>query len=288
MANHDKVGRARLSGWGRAGLILLAAHTLLLFLPPIGPNIKGPLISFVAGYTTVLLLLIELAKQHRTVAASWAAAAPRRRRALGLGLAFSVLALGFMLRALSPAWFLVLSAEYGLVEPANLFCYLATAIILFGASGEMEERKRKHWRFIAALYFLMGLEEIDYFGIFGGFIGRIQGVYAGSLHDLIRLSIEGALGPVGAAVVLAVFLVVALTLWRLGYLQPHALAEMLRSRDSLWVVLALGLYLIAVADDAHLFGWQANPPYEEVLELSAAICLAVFALQRLAGQRRRS
>ena len=71
-------------------------------------------------------------------------------------------------------------------------------------------------------------------------------------------------------------------------LQPHALAEMLRSRDSLWVVLAVGLYLIAVADDAHLFGWQANPPYEEVLELSAAICLAVFALQRLAGQRRRS
>ncbi len=77
----------------------------------------------------------------------------------------------------------------------------------------------------------------------------------------------------------AIFLAVAAGLWRAGYLQPRALVSLLRRPEFFWVVLAFGFFLIAAADDAHLFGWQASPAYEEVLELSSAICLAVFALQ---------
>jgi hypothetical protein len=268
--------------------MVLAVHTLLLFLPPIPPNIKGPLVSYLAAYAAVFLLLVEFARHRETVAARWTATAPQRRQAVALGLTIGVLALGLTLRAYAPARFQVfLLAEYGLAEPATLFAYLGSTIILFGASRRLEGRERKHWQFITAMYLLLGLEEIDYFGIIGAFIGRIKGVYAGSLHDLIRLTTEGVLGPVGLAAVLAIFLVVAAALWRLGYLQPRALVSMLVSRSFVWVVVALGFYLIAAADETDLFGWRANPPYEELLELSAAICLAVYALELVAGRDRK-
>ncbi len=269
----------RLSVWGRVGLAILAVHTVLLFLPPIPPDIKGPLVNWVAGYTVVFLFLVEFTRQRSLVVAYWAAATARRRRAITLGLAIGVLAVGLPVRAIVPKIYLSLSAEYGLVEPATLFIYLATAITLFAASLEMEQREKKHWRFLAGLYFLMGLEEIDYFGIFGSMFGRIEGVYAGSLHDLIRLIGNGVLAPGVIMTIAAIFLVVAAWLWRAGYLQPRELFSLMRSRDFLWVVLAFAFLVIAAADDAHIFGWQASPAYEEVFELSATIFLAVFALQ---------
>lgn len=269
----------RLSRWGCAGLALLAVHTVLLFLPPIPPHIKGPLVNWVAGYTVVFLFLVEFTRQRTSVLAYWAAASAARRRVIAFGLAIGVLAVALPVRAVAPKLYLSLSAEHGLVEPATLFIYLATAIALFAASRELEERERKHWQFLGGLYFLMGLEEIDYFGIFGSLFGRIEGVYAGSLHDLIRLIGKGVLAPAVLATILAIFLAVAAGLWRAGYLQPRALVSLLRSRDFSWVVLAFVLMVAAAADDAHVFGWQANPPYEEVLELSAAVFLAVFALQ---------
>lgn len=274
--------RRPLSWWGRAGFLLLSVHTVVLFLPPIGPFIKGPLISFVTAYTTVFLFLVELSRHWAGIAKDWSRMTSGRRRAVGLGLTIATMAFWFTLRALAPDQFNVLDAEYGLVEPATLFCYWSAAIVLFGFARRLEGRERRHWQFLGALYALMGLEEIDYFGIFGGLIGRIEGIYAGSLHDLIRLTTEGVLGVIGIVVVAAIVLIVTVGLWRAGYLQPGELFALIWSRDILWVCFAGILYVVAAADDAHVFGWQANPPYEEVLELAAAICLAVFALQRVA------
>jgi hypothetical protein len=274
----------RLSRWGRLGLALLAVHTVLLFLPPIPPDWKGPLINWVAGYAVVFLLLVEFTRHRPAVVGYWAAASAGRRRAIALGLALAVLAVGLPVRGLAPKIYLSLSAEYGLVEPATLFVYLATAIALFAHSRGVDGGERKHWRFLGGLYFLMGLEEIDYFGIFGFIFGRVEGIYAGSLHDLIRLIGYGVLSPAVIATIAAIFLAIAVALWRVGYLQPRALVALLRTRDVLWVVLAFAFLVIAAADDAHVFGWQASPAYEEMFELSAAILLAVFGLQLMTGR----
>ncbi len=276
--------RRPLSWWGRAGFLLLGVHTFILFLPPFGPFLKGPLISYIAAYTTVFLLLVEFSRHGPSRVTAWSRMAPARRRALGLGLVFGTMAFWLALRAVYPDLFASFNAEHGLLEPATLFCYWAAAIVVFGFARRLPRRERGHWQFLGSLYALMGLEEIDYFGIFGGFIGRIDGVYAGSLHDLIRLVTEGVLGGLGIAVVAGVFLIVTAALWRAGYVQPRELISLLTSRDILWVVFAAMLYAVAAADDSHLFGWQANPPYEEVLELVAAVCLAVFALQRVVGR----
>lgn len=274
-----------LSRWGYAGLALLSVHVVLLFLPPIPPDIKGSLWSYLAGYGAIALLLTEVGRQRSAIAGGWAAVTPVRRWALGLGVTLAVLALTVALRSLAPSLFARFEREEGLFEPLTLFCYLSSAAMLFGMARVRAGEARKHWRFIAGVYLLLGLEEIDYFGIFGGLIGRVQGIYAGSLHDLILLAARGALARPTWAVIGALLLLVVAALWWLRYLQPRALIAMVRSLDFLWVSIGFGFLLAGSASEAGLFGLAVQPPtLEEALELAGAICFFFYALQLLATE----
>ena len=71
--------------------------------------------------------------------------------------------------------------------------YWAGALLVLSHVRSSDVLDRRPWLGVVGVYTLLGLEEIDYFGIFGGLIGRIEGVYAGSLHDLVRLFTEGVL-----------------------------------------------------------------------------------------------
>jgi hypothetical protein len=274
-----------LSRWGYAGLALLAVHIVLLFFPPIPPDVKGSLWSYLAGYGAIALLLAEAGRQRSAIATGWAAVTSARRWALGLGVTLAVLALAVALRSLAPSLFARFEREEGLFDPLTLFCYLGPAVMLFGMARERTGAARKHWRFIAGLYMLLALEEIDYFGIFGGLIGRVQGIYAGSLHDLIMLTARGGLSTPAWALIGALFLLIVVALLLLGYLQPGALIALARSLDFLWVSMALGFLLAGLASEAGLFGLVVqSPTLEEALELAGAICFFFYALHLLSTE----
>lgn len=267
------------------GLALFFIHVLLLFLPPIPPDIKGSLWDYLSGYLAVAFLAVEFGRRRSSLAAWWATRSRGRQWAAGLGLALATLGLVLAVRSLSPSLFARFSREEGLWEPATLLCYLGSAILLLGTAGGLVGAERRHWRLIAALYVLMGLEEIDYFGIFGGMIGRVHGMYAGSLHDLILLAVEGALSPTAWVLVAGLFLLVLVLLRWTGYLQPRAIVAMIGSFDFLWIIIGLWFLLAAAAAEAGVFELAARPPtLEEGLELAGAICFFCYALAVAAGR----
>lgn len=276
-----------LSRWGYAGLALLLIHVTLLFFPPIPPDMKGSLWDWLTGYAAVALLLIEVGRQRSRLAAAWWELDPRARWARGLGAALVLLLLAITLRMASPPLYVRFSAEAGLWEPLTLFCYLAAAVLLGGMSGELAGAPRKHWRFLTGLYVLMGLEEVDYFGVFGGMIGRIEGVYVGSLHDLILLAVDGLLSAGAWAAIAAVSAAVLVGLWWLGYLQPRALLRLVLSTEFLWIGVGVGFLLVAAAVEAQLLEWASREPtFEEAIEMAGGICFLFFALQVAATRGR--
>lgn len=276
-----------LSRWGHAGLALLLIHVTLLFFPPMPPDMKGSFWDWLTGYAAVALLLIAVGRQRRRLAAHWSELAPRARWRRGLGAALAMLLLAITLRVASPPLYVRFSAEAGLWEPVTLFCYLAAAVLLGGMSGELAGPLRKHWRFLTGLYVLMGLEEVDYFGVFGGMIGRIEGVYVGSLHDLILLAVDGLLSAGAWAAIAAISAAVLVGLWWLGYLQPRALLRLAASRDFLWIVVGLGFLLAAAAVEADVLEWASREPtFEEAIEMAGGICFFFFALQVAATRGR--
>ncbi|MGH7545181.1 MAG: hypothetical protein ACREKI_03260 [Gemmatimonadota bacterium] len=266
---------------GRAALLLFGVHLVLLFFPPIPPIVKGSLWSYLAGYGAVVLGLVELARRGGAIRGAWSRTAVRRRWAIGGALVLSVLALTVALRAAAPGLFSRFSGEEGLWEPLTVFLYLGCAVLLFGAAREQDGPGRKHWRLVGSAYALVGLEEIDYFGIFGGLIGRIEGIYVGSLHDFIHLAAEGRLSAPAWIAIGAVALALHAALWRTGYLQPRAIAAMAFSLDIVWAVFGLGFLAYAAVVEIPPFGWHGSGPTpEEALELAGAACLVLFALLR--------
>ncbi len=260
-------------------MALFSIHVILLLFPPIPPDIKGSLWSWLAGYGSIALLLVELARQRRRLAEGWARLEPGARWLIGLGPSAEVLILALILRWFVTPVYLRFSAEAGVWEPLTLFCYLGSAVILFGVAGGVGGDERRHWGFVAGLYALLGLEEVDYFGIFGGLVGRIDGIYVGSLHDLVMLAAEGALSAGTWALIGVAFVLVIVALTLSGYLQPRALAAMVAARDFLWIALGLGFLLAAAAVEAEIFAWTAGAlTLEEVLELAGAIPFFFYAL----------
>jgi hypothetical protein len=273
------ISKKGLSRWGVAGLALFLVHIVLLCLPPLPPDVKGSLWDYLTAYPAVALLLVEWVRRHAAAARGWAGLSAGRRWAIGLGGAAGTFVLALAVRWLSPALYMRFSREEGLWEPLTLFLYLAAALLLLGVAAKLAAGERRHWRLIAGLYLIMGLEEIDYLGIFGGLIGRVQGIYAGSLHDLVILAVEGALSPAAWAIIAALFLLLVIVLAGSGYLQPRAILAMFARADFLWVVVGLGFLVGGAAAEAGLFELAARPPtLEESLELAGAICFFCYAL----------
>lgn len=117
----------------------------------------------------------------------------------------------------------------------------------------------------------------------GGIVGRIEGVYVGSPHDLIKLSAEGHLSVGTAALVLALVLAAsAILLWR-GYLQPVRLLRTLVSPSGLWLLGGAIFLGFAAAEDANVFFALGLPRVEELLELCGATLWLCFALDVAGG-----
>lgn len=264
----------------RVGLALLGLHVALLLVPPVPPYWKGSLPSYILGYVAILLLFRAFATRREAATTRWASAGAARRQLLAAGALATVLAGAFALRALAPETFVRFSREEGLWEPLTLFCYLASALLLWPGAGSTGDRDRRPWVLASAFFLLLVLEEIDWFGIFGGVIGRVEGIYAGSLHDIIRLVAEGVMPPLAMTIIAAGTLVVLLLLLRSGYLAPRWIGDRLREPAFLWFVIGAGFLLAAAAEDALLFGGlAAEPSPEEALELAGALCLFVYAFE---------
>ncbi len=258
-------------------------HLVTVALPHIPPAHKSFSIpSYVLVHVALALLLIAWARPAPGLAAWWRerVSAPLRVRIAGLiGLACAG---ALAVRSWTPTIYSRLSREEGLFEPVTVLCYAGGAILLWrvsraGASG-------RPLRFAALCLAFFALEEVDWFSVFGGVIGRIDGVYAGSVHDVIRLAAEGVMGPSGLAIFGAIVATVFTVAWRAGYLDPRWLVREALAWRALWAVAAIAFLFAAAAEEAHLFGWIASQPTpEEAVEMVAALCLAVWALETAAA-----
>ena len=117
-----------LSRWGYTGLALFAVHVVLLFFPPIPPDVKGSLWWYLSAYVAVALLLFETGRQRSMLADGWSSVAAGRRWTLGLGVTIGTLALAVVLRPLAPVLYGRFQLEAGLFEPVTLYCYLGAAV----------------------------------------------------------------------------------------------------------------------------------------------------------------
>lgn len=264
--------------WLRAGALVYAIHLVLLFFPPLPPYVKGSLWDYVTGYLAVGLGWIGIYHGGPWLTDVWRSRRWLRRFATVGGAALLVLVLGLGLRALSPDLFVRFSREEGAWEPMGLFLYGGAAILLFRAARRtVTDLDRRFLSLFAWGYALVAAEEVDYFGIFGGLIGRIEGVYTGSLHDLVQLGAEGLLSPWVAAFLAALALVVAGLLVRHGYLQPARLAGLVLSRSGLWLLAGVAFAGAALLGEAGYVG-IGDPSAEELLELAGTFCLVAFGL----------
>ena len=272
----------------RWGALLLLVHTALLFLPPIPPVLSG---SSVFGYALSLvvagLLAGAIGGRSDRLAAWWRRAASARRRALAATVPLALLAGALVFRVLAMGRFARLQREEGLFEPLTLVCYIAAAVLLWRASAAAPAAERRPWRLLAALYVFLALEELDYFSVFGGMIGRIRGEYAGSLHDVVRLTALGIMGPRAWAVLGGILAVALVVLWRTGFLRARWVLERLRDPRLAWALAGIAFLAAAAFEEAHLFGWTFTPPTpEEPIELTGAFYLAMYALEQGAAIER--
>lgn len=269
----------------RLALALLVLLVALMLAPRIPDRFGGNLWLGVAGYGAVALLLRETWREARTIRAWWTGMRRGRRSALGTVVVVATLLGALAMRTWAPGPFGKFSRENGLWEPLSLLLYWGSAVVIHRAIPNAGDGAawRRPWLAVAGAYAFLGFEEIDWFSIFGGLIGRIQGVYAGSLHDLIRLVAEGVLSPVGVTVVVLLLGLAGILLWRTGWIDPRLLARLARGGEVVWFVAGFACLWIAASEEAHLFGWFAREPTpEEAVELVGALCLGLYALELVA------
>jgi hypothetical protein len=266
----------------RLALALLILLIGLMLAPRIPDRFGGNLWLGVAGYGAVALLLRETWREAGRIGAWWSGMGRGRRSALGAAAVLVTLLGALAMRTWAPGPFGKFSRENGLWEPLSLLLYWGSAIVILRAVPNAGDRAawRRPWLAVAGAYVFLGFEEIDWFSVFGALIGRIRGVYAGSLHDVIRLVAEGVLSPVGLSVVVAALGVVGILLWREGWIDPRLLGRLARGGELVWFVAGFACLWIAASEEAHLFGWFAREPTpEEAIELVGALCLGLYALE---------
>lgn len=266
---------------GQAALVLLAVHVVLLLLPPLPPYWKGSVWDYALGYTAVALAVLEVARRPSGPIARWRGLTPARRVVLGYGTAAILLALGWSLLLLAPDLFGRFSREEGLWEPITLFLYLGAAALLLGAARSADDTAGAGplW-LVGTVFALAAAEELDYLGVFGMLLGRVEGEYVGSPHDLLLLLADGTAPPAVTMVVLLPVLGAAVFLRRRGGLRPSAFGALARPRLAVWLPSALALVALAVAEEARFLGVQlATPSPEELIEATGAVLLACFALE---------
>lgn len=265
----------------RWGLALVVLHAVLLFLPKIPPVYKRmSVVSYALGIAAVVTSSVGLVRAAPRIVAWW-----RERRGPAGRTAAALLAAATLLAALAvragwPDTFFRLSLEDGLWEMLTLLAYGFGFALAWDLGEGWPRAERRARRTVAAGFLLLALEEVDYFGLFGGVLGRIDGVYTGSLHDVVRLVAEGVMGPWALAAFVAGIGLVVVVLWRSGWLAPRRTAALVAGPELAWALAGLAILAVAASEEAHLFGWVAEPPTpEEAIELAGGVCLAVWSLE---------
>lgn len=279
----NTAGLFPISWRGRAAMGLFVVNTALLPFPPIPPYVKGSVWSYALKTLVIVLAALEAHRLAEPIARRWESLRPRARWMVGLGSAVGALLVALGLRAVAPTLFGRASAEVGPWETISTACFAAALVLIWRASALADDGARRHARLIAACFGVLLLEETDYAGIVGAFIGRVEGVYVGSLHDLINLAASGHLHPAVLGAVAAAAAGGVIALWRGDWLQPRRVARTLVSEDGAWLALGLGGLLFAGLGEAGLLGRLfADPSAEEAIEMAGSLCLAAFALQTAA------
>jgi len=265
----------------RAGLALLALHSVLLFLPKIPPIYKRmSVVSYVLSIVAVTLATVGVKRIAPWLVARWRGRAGPGIRIGCAAATVAVLLAALAVRAAASETFARLSLEDGLWETFTLLSYTAGWAVVWATAEGCPASERRARRAVAAGFALLALEEVDYFGIFGGMIGRIDGVYAGSLHDVIRLVAEGVMGPLALALFVAAIAVAVAVAWRKGWFVPTRVAKLVAGPEIVWGVVGMAILIVAASEEAHLFGWvAAQPTPEEAIELTGGIALAIWAVE---------
>jgi hypothetical protein len=234
----------------------------------------------VLGYVAVGLVLKDAAIWGPWLIERWRNFSPRARAIRGAaGLALFTL-LGVILREFSSDLFARFSREEGIWEPVSLTIFVGSALLLLRTADTLAEAPRRHVRLVASGFVILSLEEVDYLGIFGAIIGRIEGIYTGSLHDMIRLAEAGLIGVGTFAVSATITIVVTMILTRRGYLQPSRIWSMMGSWQGIWLMAGMGFLMLAAAQEASIFGVNfALPNPEEFIESIGGLCLGIFTLE---------
>ena len=269
---------SRVSWRGRAALAIFSLHVVLLFFPPIPPIVSGSLVSYVLSGLAVVLAGLEMRRMALSIAGAWGRISLTARWILGAASVSGMLTLALLIRAWNPALFARFSGEDGVWEPLTLSAYFCSFFLIWRTANLFQGGTRLHLRLIAGCYGILTLEEMDYASVFGGIIGRVDGVYVGALHDLINLTADGHMSRLDMLVLAAVAVTVLLVLHRFG--QVSRSLKTLWSLDSLWLVLGFGLLFAAAFEDTlratSFFGTHLP---EEAMEMAGGMCLGVFALQ---------
>lgn len=268
----------------RLAALLFGVHTVLLFFPPIPPDVKGSLWSYVLAYVSVVLGAVAVGRRGPGLAAAWLRLPGARRVGCTVVALATVFVLGVLLQAVLPEVFHRFSREEGVWEPITMFGWIAAAVLLLQAAGSVgDSTERRHLRFLGWSFALLAAEEIDYFGIFGGIIGRVEGIYVGSPHDVIRLWAEGLLTLPVALAVAGVALVLLALLLGLGYLQPRRLLAHLLGPEGLWLLAGALFIGTAQAAEAEFAGFEGLLRFEELIELGGGVCWSLFGIE-IAGR----
>ena len=269
---------SRISWRGRAALAIFSLHVVLLFFPPIPPIVSGSLVSYVLSGLAVLLAGLEARRLALLIAEAWNRILPTARWVTGAASVAGTLTLALSIRAWNPALFARFSGEDGVWEPLTLATYFCSFFLIWWTADLFQGSTRLHLRLIAVCYGILTLEEMDYASVFGGIIGRVDGVYVGALHDLINLTADGHMSRVDMLVLAAVAVTVLIVLQRFDQLSRSL--RTLWSLDSLWLVLGFALLFAAAFEDtlraASFFGTHLP---EEAMEMAGGMCIGVFALQ---------
>jgi hypothetical protein len=264
---------------GRLAIAAFGLHLVLLFFPPLPPDIKGSLWSYLLGYGAVILGVFALAPAVRSIPGRWGRLRPGRRVVVGAACAAGVVGAGLAVRMASPELFVRWAAVEGVFEPLTLLAHLVAGMTLLAVARDLVGRDRRFVQFFGGVFFLLALEEVDYLGIVGGMVGRIDGVYVGTPHDLINLAVEGSLTlPIALLVAGIAGSVAAGLLWT-GHLQPLRALRTVFSPIGLWLWAGLALFGVAALEDAGVWFVFGQPRIEELLELAGALLWLCFGLE---------
>ncbi len=267
-------------------LFLFGTHILLLFFPPIPPDIQGSLWSHLLWISSVIAAAIAVNQHWKWVLRAWLSRGVNTRILLTLLCLLIVVAVGCAFYMSAYDIFLRFSKEYGVWEPLSTSLYLASAILLFhSARVQTDALRRRHLIFVTSLYVFLVLEEVDYLGLSGGFIQRFDGVYVGAVHDIVELWDHDLLSPTVITILFVLTIAILAALWRLRYLQPGELLQSLRYPRLLFAIAGSVLIVLALSIEISLIPWMHRiRRAEELVELTGAICLAAMAIDLAAEE----